>query len=164
MLTKDFIREVRELGFEAYEYRNYDDEWIVEIEREEYHPNRFIAEVKINKMLNFSTRGKRYDSIEKDVKEKLFNLMVEYAKTPIEERKGPKRFYLEFIGSDSWNFLNYNHEKNLLSISGSFSSTLQTSFTQKEIDEIKEKFGVTLSDFKQIPLDEDDKIKEDEEE
>ena len=30
----------------------------------------------------------------------------------------------------------------------------QTQFTQEEIDEIKEKFGVTLSDFEQIPIEE----------
>lgn len=32
----------------------------------------------------------------------------------------------------------------------------QTQFTQKEIDEMKVKFGVTFSDFEQIPVEEDE--------
>lgn len=35
----------------------------------------------------------------------------------------------------------------------------QTQFTQEEIDEIKEKFGVTLSDFEQIRVEDDEEEK-----
>lgn len=34
----------------------------------------------------------------------------------------------------------------------------QTQFTQKEIDEMKVKFGVTFSDFEQIPIEEDEEF------
>ncbi len=99
-----------------------------------------------------STDYMEWDGVYDEDKTKLFDLIVEYAKTPIDEREEEKKFYLKhrwfkpspiyknylnyWIGNDEY-WLDYKNE----------SKEIQTQFTLKEIDEIKEKFNTDLKDF-----------------
>lgn len=149
MLTKDFIREVKSLGFIV----DKSDEGTALIENSK---NVTVAYVVIDRLYEFDTAYYVFEEIPEPTKKKLFNLLVEYTSTPIDEREKPQKFYLEFylIENDGHNFLNYDKTKDVFTLDTYIeTSDVQTLFTQKEIDEIKEKFDVTLSDFKQIPID-----------
>ena len=92
--------------------------------------------------------------------DKDFNMIkaaVEFAETPVDEREEEKKFYLKhrwfkpspiyknylnyWIGNDEY-WLDYKNE----------SKEIQTQFTLKEIDEMKEKFNTDLKDFKKIEV------------
>lgn len=149
MLTKDFIREVESLGFIV----DKSDEGTALIENSK---NVTVAYVIIDKMYEFDTAYYVFEEIPEPTKKKLFNLLVEYTSTPIDEREKLQKFYLEFylIENDGHNFLNYDKTKDVFTLDTYIeTSDVQALFTQKEIDEIKEKFDVALSDFEQIPID-----------
>lgn len=154
MLTKDFIREVKSLGFIV----DKSDEGTALIENSK---NVTVAYVIIDKMYEFDTAYYVFEEIPESIKKKLFDLLVEYTSTPIDEREEPQKFYLEFylIENDGHNCLNYDKTKDVFTLDTCMeTSDVQTLFTQKEIDEIKEKFDVALSDFEQIPIEEDDSV------
>ena len=98
-----------------------------------------------------------FDDLEHGRKEELFNLIVEYARTPIEEREEPKKYYLKHKwltnNGCSYNCLNFYVDKNKYLIeSGTTMCGYKTQFTQSEIDEIKERFNTSLEDFEIIEV------------
>ena len=81
---------------------------------------------------------------------------MKYSNTPPEDRYPEKKYYLKhkFLLSDKeYRFLNYlsNFDSWDLSASGDCSG-YQTKFTQKEIEDIKEKYDTTLDDFEFIEV------------
>lgn len=149
LTTKEFIKEVKKLGLEVRKYAN-----LITI----YYENEIVARVNNRKMFFTDTLFLAFDDLSKELKENLYNLVDEYARTPLEDREKPQRFYLRFTAltedSDS-NYLNYYMSTDTLGLCSPYQEDeWQTEFTQKEIDDIKKRFGVTLSDFEQIPVDE----------
>lgn len=149
MKTKEFIKRVEELGFEVF---NEDGYLVV---KDEYGYN--LAYVNKTTLTQMSTDYMEWDGVYDEDKTKLFDLIVEYAKTPVNEREEEKKFYLKhrwfkpspiyknylnyWIGNDEY-WLDYKNE----------SKEIQTQFTLKEIDEIKEKFNTDLGDFKKTEV------------
>lgn len=91
------------------------------------------------------------------MQEKLYKLIDKYARTPLEEREEQERFFLKFKikTDDDCNFLNYDKNDDEPTLDNRLeTSNFQTRFTQKEIKDIRIKFGLTLSDFEQIPVEE----------
>lgn len=146
MLTKDFIKKVEKLGLEVDEGVN-----MISI----YDGNDEIAYVYKDKRFCAGTYCEFSECLE-ELQAKLYNLMDEYARIPIEDREEPQKFYLRFAGSVNngiFNYLNYDLEKDFLRLNDSHQLPMcKTQFTQKEINDIKEKFDVTLSDFEQISV------------
>jgi hypothetical protein len=146
--TKEFIKEVRSLGLEIaeslYEISIYDG-------------NDELAYIRKDKRFYVCTYFEFSEYLSEELQEKLYNLIDKYARTPLEEREEQERFFLKFKieTDDDCNFLNYDKNDDEPTLDNSLeTSNFQTRFTQKEIDEIKEKFGLTLSDFEQIPIEE----------
>ena len=144
--TKEFIKEVRSLGLEIaeslYEISIYDG-------------NDELAYIRKDKRFYVCTYFEFSEYLSEELQEKLYNLIDKYARTPLEEREEQERFFLRFKieTDDDCNFLNYDKNDDEPTLDNSLeTSSFQTQFTQKEIDEIKEKFNVTLSDFEQIPV------------
>lgn len=149
MLTKKFIKEVEELGFRFLQCTK---------DIEIYYENHQVAYVSWYRRFYGGTTCWFRDHLPKELQEKLFDLLFEYARTPLEDREEPQKFYLKFKLKTNYSgdYLNLNRTFDWFEISTkSNSDKFQTRFTQKEIDEIKEKFGVTLSDFEQIPVEEE---------
>lgn len=123
MKTSEFIRIVEELGYEVVD--NHVDYIKV------YRDNSSVAVVYKSKV------NALYTSYHKSVSDDLFDLCVEYAKTPIEEREEPKKYYLKLphpyqIESNYLNNINGNYM---------FANDIelglwQTKFTQEEIDNL----------------------------
>lgn len=150
LTTKEFIKEVKAMRFVA----KIRDEYILIADLE----GRYLAYIYTEVMYKFSILYDSFQELSESDRKRLFNLLVEYASTPPDEREEPQKFYLQFttvINNGAAIFLNYNTTNDSLGLS-TRGQTLryQAQFTQKEIDDIKEKFGVTLSDFKQIPIEE----------
>lgn len=157
LTTKKFIKEVEKLGFEVDEGIN-----IISI----YDGDDEIAYVYKDKRFYAGTYCEFSECLE-ELQEKLYDLLYEYARTLIDEREKTVKFFLRFKGDKLGinNYLNYSATLDWLVIREKMDSeNFKTQFTQKEIDEIREKFKVTLCDFEQIPVKEDEKKEWSEEE
>ncbi len=142
MKTNEFIKKLNELG---YNVKETEHSMIV---RKEY---THLAVIDKENIYGF----KYFYHNDKD----LFKLCVDYTSTPIEEREEEKKYYLRkkelefYEGTD--NYLNFQvEEKFFRLLDESETENYKTQFTQKEIDEIKEKFNTDLEEFKQIPVEE----------
>ena len=112
MKTKEFIKRIEELGFE---YEKAEEVYFIyDIEGTEY------ASVCHTTSNQISNTRRAWDWLNKDVQEKLFDLLIEYAKTPIEDREEEKYYLVKF--------------------------------SEKEIEEIKEKFDTDLNDFELVEV------------
>lgn len=147
MKTKEFIKRAKELGFLAG--KHLDDNMAifakdgVTVFINEHMPYGLIMDTRHLKYLT----------------KELFDLCVEYAKTPIEAREEEKKYYLikkelKFY-EGVYKYLNLYIEKNTFTLlDESEIESYKTQFTQKEIDKIKEEQHTDLSEFKQIPVEE----------
>lgn len=154
LTTKKFVKEVEKLGFAVEKGGNGKYLWIKDSRK------LFVAFVDTTEMYVFDTAYNAFDELQECDKKNLFDLLVAYASTPTDEREEPQKSYFRFAGSVNngiFNYLNHDLEKDFLRLNDSHQLPMcKTQFTQKEIDDIKEKFGVTLSDFEQIPVNEDE--------
>lgn len=148
LTTKEFIREVQELGLKTSEKS---DSILI------YDGYYQAACVYKNELFSINTSYAAFDNLSEELKEKLYSLIDEYARTPLDEREEQERFFLKFKieTDDNCNFLNYDKNDDEPTLDNSLETNAsQTRFTQKEINDIRRKFGLTLSDFEQIPVDE----------
>lgn len=149
MKTKEFIEKVEKLGY------NIEINWpTIYIKCD----GCILARVDKARAYTIDTKA----AFEVKNAEELFDLCVKYAKTPIEDREEKKKYYLylknknrEFYES-IYNYLTLHKDNNtfLLDV-GVETAGLTAQFTQKEIDEIKEKFNTDLEEFKQIEVKEE---------
>lgn len=146
MKTKEFIKRVEELGYDI------EINW----------PTIYIKcdgciLARVDKASPYTINTKA--TFEVKNAEKLFDLCTKYARTPIEDREEKKKYHLylkeknrEFYGN-IYRYLTFNTYTNTFSIDvGVETAHLTAQFTQKEIDEIKEKFNTDLEEFKQIEV------------
>ncbi|MDU0893649.1 MAG: hypothetical protein E7A85_00070 [Anaerococcus sp.] len=95
--------------------------------------------------------------IDDDIKGKLFQLVVAYTSTPIDERGEEKKFYLKhrWIKGCVIMYL-YRNELNGYCYLGDKKCRphRQKRFTLKEIEEIKKKFDTDLKDFELVEVEE----------
>ncbi len=121
-----------------------------------YHDGDLVSLVSKNTKFLAGTVYNSFRYLPKELQEKLYNLIDEYARTPIEDREEQQKFYLKFIieSSKSCHYLNYRESFNSIELNNKTDlDGYKTQFTQKEIDELKKKLGVTFSDLEQIPVD-----------
>lgn len=149
MKTKEFIKKVKDLGFE---YEKAEEVYFIyDNEGTEYAA---VCHTTPNQISNMK---RAWDWLDKDVQEKLFDLLIEYAKTPVDEREEPKKYYLRhrWMKEEDYNYLSLYLEDNtyfLDDIEG-FNWT-ENKFTLKEIEEIKEKYDTKLEDFEIVEVEE----------
>lgn len=156
LTTKKFVKEVEKLGFSVEKGGNGKYLWIKNSRK------LFVAFVDTTEMYVFDTAYNAFDELQESDKKNLFNLLVKYTSTPHDEREEPQRFYLKFDikSSDSYHYLNYKEFLNSIELHNKVNNLngYKTQFTQKEVDELKKKLGVTFSNLKQIPVEEDEEI------
>lgn len=149
MKTNEFIKKVEELGYKARKIFTQID--IIS--------NGFIiARVYTNRM--YAMNAFTFINIEWRNQDKLFDLIVEYVKTPIEDRKEETRFYLEHRYFKFYNGSRKYLGMDLVKYKPDLYSKItyrwvKNQFTKKEIDEIKEKFNTDLADFEMIEVEDD---------
>ena len=151
MNTKEFIKRVEKLGFDVELYPSH-----VVITTS----NISVATVYTQRLYEINTRS--IVKVELTHKEELFDLIIKYAKTPIEEREEPKKYYLRhkflkdsLIGLGDRTYLNYRYDKGVYFIFTSIETKdIKTKFTLLEIDDIKEKHNTDLSNFEIVEVEE----------
>ena len=146
MKTKEFIKRVEELGYDVELYPSH-----VFIKTS----NISVATVYTQRLYEIYTRS--IVKVELTHKEELFDLIIKYAKTPIEEREEPKKYYLmhKWIQKNDYNYLTIDLDDTtyyLDDIEGYDWS--ENKFTHEEIDEIKEKYNTDLRDFDIVEVEE----------
>lgn len=139
MKTKEFIKRVEELGYICFTNESYI------FVRKNY---ALIATIALHKMYRITLYTND---------NKLGELCVEYAKTPIEERKGKeeeKKYYLRALDSTSaimGRYLNFDKSCNIYFLHNNCQySDYKTRFTKNEIDEIKKELNTDLLEFEQV--------------
>lgn len=119
-----------------------------------------VAYVKNNERCQFSTAFASFDNLLEPIQRKLIELIGMYARTLPDKREQEQKFYLKFDikSSDSYHYLNYKEFLNSIEIHNKANNLngYKTQFTQKEVDELKKKLGVTFINLKQIPVEEDE--------
>ena len=153
LTTKKFIKEVKAMGLVT----KVCDEYIPIDDLE----GRYLAYIYTEVMYKFNILYDSFKELSESDRKRLFNLLVEYASTPPDEREEPQKFYLKHKwltnNNSSFNCLNFYVDENKYFIeSDSNMCGFKTQFTQAEIDKIKEKFNTNLDDFEQIPIEEDE--------
>lgn len=159
MRTKEFKNKISELGFYFETYNNqktYNNQICI---YSDFKLNKTVASVYTEVCFSIDLTYGGFDKLEHEQKEELFNLIVEYARTPVEEREEPKKYYLKHKwltdNGGSYNCLNFYVDENKYSIeSDSDMYGFKTQFTQTEIDEIKKRFNTSLEDFEIIEVEE----------
>lgn len=143
MKTKEFIKRVKELGYNCFTNGSY-------IFISKGYP--WMATIALHKMYCITLYTDD---------NKLGELCIEYARTPIEEREEEEKFYLQKIKNfyedynEEYAFLNLDINDNTFFLHDvEQDCDCKTQFTQKEIDEIKQEQHTDLSEFKQIPVEE----------
>lgn len=94
MKTKEFIKGIEELGCKVRGrgYINGKEDLIVY--RKDNHDT--VAYVCENVIYSCDTNRIDFSKLSKEIQKTLFELIVEYAATPIEEREEEMKFYLRF--------------------------------------------------------------------
>lgn len=152
MRTEEFIKRVEELGFGTWITGN-----AVYISKGN---DKTIARVEVHKTLSIDFVYPSNRSLEEEIRKKLFDLVVEYASTPVEDREEEKKFYLRhrLIQTDGcYMYLQKTSDddkKMSVRVLG-FSDNDDIKFSGKEIEEIKEKFDTDLKDFELLEVDDD---------
>ena len=155
MKTKEFIRKIEELEFECVE----SDGWFYL--RDLKFNDNFLAEICINEPFIVDTGSCEFGMLPQTRKIRLFDLIIEYARTPIEDREEEKKFYLEHknqrsVDGSALYFTLYISHNFLLVKSQVISENLKQKFTLKEIEEIKEKYDTDLADFELVEVEDVD--------
>lgn len=151
MLTKDFIKKVEELGLYVDKSEKFGHILVIDGD------HRLVAYVKNNERSQFSTAFASFDNLLEPMQRKLIELIGMYARTLPDKREQEQKFYLKFKikTNDDYYFLNFDKDDDCIENNDIVGTDVyETQFTQKEIDDIKKRFGLTLSDFEQIPIEE----------
>ena len=117
MKTSEFIRRVEELGYEAVD--NFDEMRVCR----DYRIFARLSKSKVNKL----------DTLrEVDIPYGLFDVLVSYASTPIEEREDVKKYYLyNPVQNDYFNY--HKIDKYYVWFDSIQTVGVQTQFTEEEI-------------------------------
>lgn len=152
MTTKEFIKAVRELGYES----RMDDGWITII-----YINKTLATIFTKELYRMSSYFPEIDCAENAGV--LFALIFQYASTPVKDREEEKKYYLRhrfltsLLGDMKYSFINYDTKYNDIYLSSNEAlDYVKTKFTLNEIEEIKEKFDTDLSDFEMVEVNNED--------
>nr|WLJ26325.1 MAG: hypothetical protein [Firmicutes phage HS19]DAU66091.1 MAG TPA: hypothetical protein [Caudoviricetes sp.] len=149
--TKEFIKRVEILGYEINKNNFFDGTNYFVISNSF---GRVICYVAINKVFEVNIRP------DESMSEELFDLVREYACTPVKDREEEKKFLIKHKYLVSKNLLPVNLAWNKLkdvyrSINLKVDNHIyQAQFTFKEYEEIKKKLNTDLADFELIEVEE----------
>lgn len=158
MKTKEFIKRVKSLGFKVgIAYKGNDEIGAIIIS--DYEESEFVRIWP--RRYAISTIFDGFNSCINS--EELYKLCFEYASTPVEDREEEKKFYAkhkylvgtEYRDANYLNFGKYDCDKLWLGFK-SKRLNVQTQFTLKEIEEIKEEFDIDLKDFELVEVEDVD--------
>ena len=155
MKITEFKQAIKDIGFhndKNLEVTDNNHEFYIESDTE------IITTINKSGKCLIATNYQKFFELEEGLRQTLFDVIFKFASTPIEERQEEKKYYLKhrFLDSQQTDYLNFSREIGLFKLSTmEHYDNKQTQFTQKEIDEIKEKCNTDLKDFEIIEVEEE---------
>lgn len=152
MTTKEFIKAVENLGYEAEK-----DEGAITVT----YKNKILAHVFTNELYRMSSYFTEINCVENGGI--LFALIFQYAVTPIEDREKEEKFLIQHKYLVSKSFypvcMVWHKSKDVYRVINCKVDNLvyQVQFTLNEIEEIKQKLNTDLADFELVEV-EDEKV------
>lgn len=124
-----------------------------------------VARIDLDKQYCFSTIEEVFDEQPEDLQEELFNILVEFVRTPIAEREEVKRYNYKLKAKYSWipeknmriwHYLNVKRDEDgeeyILLTACNNEPDYKCKFTDKEIEKVVKEFDVDLSIFDKIEV------------
>ena len=140
MKHSEFVRKIEELGFEVIEW----DEYLITT-------NESGAVGAVNKDYEAVMNTNSAVALSKEVRVKLLEILVEYARTPIPERKDEKKYSIYPIWTrgqrlkryeNTFRNYGYEHERSFdISSHSNYEKGVSTVFTESGAKEICDFFG-----------------------
>lgn len=145
MTTKEFIKAVKELGYEA----GMEDEWVSIV-----YKNKTLAHVFTKELYRMSSYFSNINCGENAGI--LFALIFQYAITPVEDRKDKeKRYYLrhKWISDETLTYLHFSKKYNSYMLNLAIGhNSWKKEFTEEEIKGLKKTFNTDLNDFEIVEV------------
>jgi len=146
MKTKEFIKQVEELGYKTVKVHSF-----ITV----YDPDNMDEKVAA-----VSMRSERQLSIS-DAIYTLAKLLVDYAETPLDEREDETRYYVKLFGGDRGylNIYSFNHDEAMIS-DREQNKSFKTQFTATEIEQLKQRndMAIDWDKVKLIEVDDDENV------
>jgi hypothetical protein len=159
MRIDELKKEIELLGdgekwsFKAIECGDY-----VNIQRLIGNTRQLIAWVKIKKIFIVNTDYRTFANLPEEIREKIFDILVKFARTPVDEREEEKKYVIthKYAVSKNLNPVNlaWNKEKNAYRLINckQDNDIYKALFTKEEIEKIKEKLDTDLTDFRIVEV------------
>lgn len=130
-----------------------------------YGSHYTIANIMLKERYAFSTVEVGFDELPEELQEELFNILTEFARTPVDEREEVKKYQYRLKEKYWWIAKDFDGERVYLNfrtdedaLRNVFLDTSKdlmfhkTEFTDEEIKEVVDKFGVDLEMFDKIEV------------
>lgn len=146
LTTNEFTKRVEEFGFDVV---------ISETTIFIYNNDHLIATVLTCKAYQLYTNYSVWETLSEHLQKSLFKLLTDYASTPPDEREEEKKCHWKhlWLSGSNGDYLNLDLENDNCYLDDKDDYYYKkTIFTQKEIDEIKEKYHTDLSDFERVEM------------
>lgn len=133
----------------------------------DYYGSRYtIANILLKERYAFSTVEVGFDELPEELQEELFNIITEFARTPVDEREEVKKYqyklkeeYWWIVGDFNKTYLNWLIDEEgarPLTLNDRYEAVgVETSFTDEEIEEVAKKHGVDLEMFDKIEVEDE---------
>ena len=149
MTYQEFKKAVKDTG----EYYVTEDEQSVFVTKNNFSKWSIRISKMIEEFIEFAFDAYGSDDID------LIRAVLELAETPLEKREFEKKYYLrhKFLVSTLNVLGTYLIDRNNVYVLGllDYYPDHQTQFTKKKIEDIKNKYGVTLEDFEMIEVEDE---------
>ena len=152
MKTEEFKNKLEEMGFCIA-----DNAGMLSVYSKYNLKNRVFLVDSITRFRADTFSGE-FESLDNGTKEKLFNLIINYVCTPVEEREKERMYYLrhKWLCSNGCNYLyKGKYEYSLVEelYEDTYCEPLEpTKFTEKEIESLKKFFNTKLEDFEMVEV------------
>lgn len=166
MRIDELKKEIELLGDgEKWSFRAIECGDYVNIQRLIGNTRQLIAWVKIKKIFIVNTDYRTFANLPEEIREKIFDILVKFARTPTDEREELKRYQYRLrekylwidkrlnLGNCYLNIQSFQDgsEQKVLDKRGN-TDLFKAEFTDEEIKEVAEKFDVDLNMFDKIEV------------
>ena len=159
MRIDELKREIELLGDgEKWSFRAIECGDYVNIQRLIGNTRQLIAWVKIKKIFIVNTDYRTFANLPEEIREKIFDILVKFARTPVDEREEKKKYLIvhNFFSSKNYYAVNlaWNQEEDIYRLINckQDNDIYQALFTKEEIEKIKEKLDTDLTDFRIVEV------------
>lgn len=161
---KDKIDKLGQKYDEKFIVRKYEAFITIYVYRSDEYYN--IASIMLEKQYTFNTIHEIFEDLPKELRKELFDILVEFARTPEDEREEVKKYQyrlkekywwiVEDINRTYLNWIIDEEGARPLTINDRYEADgVETSFTDKAIEEIAEKYDIDLDMFDKIEVEDE---------